>query len=110
MFISSLTFITKENENLQDEIIKIINDGTFSKEIINKATNNYKNKYNENKDILTLASSISKYAETKNKNGDINADETIAEAVHDYYLHKQDANKYSIEIVKVLKEKLGDSV
>ena len=108
--ITSITLTTKENEKDLEEIIIIINNNSFSNDILNNATNKYNTKYNSNLTTLQLANSISKYAGTKNVNGELIKDETIAEAVHDYYLHKDNANNYSKEIITILKEKLGDSV
>ena len=66
-------------------------------------------KYKENIDTISLAATISEYAGTKNINGELISDETIAEAVHDHYLHQEQASKYSTEIINILKEKLGDN-
>ena len=108
--ITSITLTTKENEKELEEIISIINNNSFSNDILEKATTKYNTKYNSNLTTLQLANSISKYAGTKNVNGELIKDETIAEAVHDYYLHKDNANNYSKEIITILKEKLGDSI
>ena len=108
--ITSITLTTKENEKELEEIISIINNNSFSNDILEKATNKYNTKYNSNLTTLHLAETISKYASTKNINGELIKDETIAEAVHDYYLHNDNANNYSKEIIYILKEKLGDSV
>ena len=40
------------------------------------------------------------------KNGNIIFEETIAEGVHDYYLHGTGCKKESYEIIQVLKNKL----
>ena len=108
--ITSITLTTKENEKELEEIISIINNNSFSNDILEKATNKYNEKYNSNLTTLHLAETISKYASTKNINGELIKDETIAEAVHDYYLHNDNANNYSKEIIYILKEKLGDNV
>ena len=42
----------------------------------------------------------------KDKNGNLIADETIAEAIHDYYLHGYSCSKSSYEIVSIIKSKL----
>ena len=52
-------------------------------------------------------SSISKYAVFIDENKKYVYDETIAEAFHDYYINGEQAAKASLEIVKVLKTKLG---
>ena len=101
--ITSITLTTKENEKELEEIISIINNNSFSNDILEKATNKYNEKYNSNLTTLHLAETISKYASTKNINGELIKDETIAEAVHDYYLHNDNANNYSKEIIYILK-------
>ena len=53
-----------------------------------------------------ITKNISKYANVKNKNNDIIFDETIAEAIHDYYIHGNSAQKESLEIVKIIRERL----
>ena len=57
--------------------------------------------------IDEFAKSISEYASAKDKNGKLIADETIAEAIHDYYLHKANMNKASLEIVNVINLRLN---
>ena len=108
--ITSITLTTKENEKELEEIISIINNNSFSNDILEKATTKYNTKYNSNLTTLHLSETISKYASTKNINGELIKDETIAEAVHDYYLHNDNANNYSKEIIYILKEKLGDNI
>ena len=99
--IDSITLVTKENENKIKELITVINSHTYAKEILEQALNNY-NKYNhQNLSSEELISNISNYATTS-------PDETIAEAIHDYYLHTNNANSYSLEIIKILKERLGE--
>ena len=78
----------------------------FSTNIINQALINYNRKYKTNLDLNSFALTISKYAGVKNKNGDLIADETIAEAIHDYYLHGNKCAKSSYEIVNIIKSRL----
>ena len=80
--------------------------GKFSLAIINKALENYNSKYNLNLNIEDFALTISKYAGVKDKNGNLIADETIAEAIHDYYLHKENMKNSSYEIIQIIKQKL----
>ena len=68
--------------------------------------NNYNLKYNSNYDIFAFASTISNYAASKDKKGNLIADETIAEAIHDYYLHGNNMKASSKEIVNVIKNRL----
>ena len=54
----------------------------------------------------TFSSTISKYSSTNDKKGNIIADETIAEAIHDYYLHGNSMKDSSREIINVIKNRL----
>lgn len=101
--LDNITFVTVENEEKINEIMKKFDNGDFTMAILNKALNNYNNKYSTNMDINTFALTISKYAGTKDKNGNLIAAETIAEAIHDYYLHGNNCLKSSYEIVNVIK-------
>ena len=104
--LNDITFVTKDNEKNINNILEQYEQGIFSKSILLEALNNYNIMYNENYDLNAFSLSISNYAGTKNKNGELIFDETIAEAVHDYYLHRNLANNSSKEIIKVLKSKL----
>ena len=77
--------------------------------IINQALENFNNKYNMNLDIDSFAQTISKYASVK-KNGKLIADETIAEAIHDYYLHGDNCSRSSYEIVNIIKLRLDGAI
>lgn len=105
--IDNITLITKENEFQFNYILNDINSGNFSKQLVNEALENYHTKYN-NIDIENFTLSISKYAGSKNESGELIYDEAIAEAVHDYYLHGEKAKVNSLEIISVLKKKIGD--
>lgn len=104
--LKNITFVTNENYLQIDNVIKVFNEGTFSTELINEALMNYNTIYNTNININTFASSISNYAATKDKNGNLIADETIAEAIHDYYLHGNNMKTSSREIINVIKDRL----
>ena len=88
------------------QIIDEFNGREYSNQLLNEAYNNYKLIYSYNGDINTFALSISKYAANKDKSGKLIADETLAEAIHDYYLHGSNAKAQSLEIVKVINSKL----
>ena len=104
--LNNITFVTAENEEKINNAMNNFDAGEFSLSIINKALENYNNKYNLNLDIEQFALTISKYASVKDKNGNLIADETIAEAIHDYYLHKENMKNSSYEIIKIIKQKL----
>ena len=57
-------------------------------------------------DLFSYAATISNYASTKDDEGNLIADETIAEAIHDYYLHGYSMKSSSYEIINVIKRKL----
>lgn len=105
--VDNITFVTNSNEDLINSIIKKFDNQEFSLNIVLSALNNYNIKYNTNLSIDEFAKSISEYASAKDKNGKLIADETIAEAIHDYYLHKANMNKASLEIVNVINLRLN---
>lgn len=104
--LNDIIFVTKENEEIINNLLKDYDKGYFAKTIVNEALNNYNIKYNTNLNINTFAETVSKYASSKDKQGNLIADETIAEAIHDYYLHSYNCSKASYEIVKIIKTKL----
>ena len=104
--IDSIVLVTPENYESINKILELSDSGTFSDEIINTALTSYNTKYNTTLSLEEFTTSISKYANSKSKSGNILSEETIAEAFHDYYLHQNLASKSSLEIINVLKEKL----
>lgn len=104
--LNNITFITIDNEEVINNLMNTFYNGEFSLSILNDALENYNNKYNLNLNVEQFALTISKYASAKDKNGNLIADETIAEAVHDYYLHKDNMKSSSYEIINVIKQKL----
>ncbi|MBR0472569.1 MAG: hypothetical protein IJI98_07750 [Methanosphaera sp.] len=104
--LSNITFVTADNEQIINNAMSQFDSGAFSMMILNQALNNYNSKYNTNLDVNSFALTISKYAGAKDKNGNLIADETIAEAIHDYYLHGYNCSKSSYEIVSIIKSKL----
>lgn len=105
--IHHIFFETKENQQEIDKIIQKINDQTYAKMIIETSIANYNSLYQESISIEDFAKSISNYAGKKNINGEVIYDEIIAEAIHDYFLHQNNANKESLEVVKLINRKLG---
>ena len=86
------------------------NKGIYSKTIVNDALINYNKLYNRDIKIEEYANSISKYSGIKDKNNQVIYDETIAEAIHDYYLHGSNMSNASREIINIIKEKLYEKV
>lgn len=105
--MDNITLVTKENEQTIKDIKNIINGESYSKEIVEQAITNYNNKYNTTIELEDFAKSISNYANNKNQEGYVVYDEIIAEAVHDYYLHSNNAGNASIEIINILKSRLN---
>ena len=106
--INNITLVTKDNENNINNIIKEFNQEKFSKKIVNNALISYNNTYSSNLKIEEYAINISKYAGMLDKNNQIIYDEVIAEAIHDYYLHKDNMKKESKEIIKQIKNKIEE--
>lgn len=104
--LDNITYVTLENESKILEVLKKFDSQEFSLSILSIALSNYNLKYNSNISIADFTALISNYAGAKDKNGNLIADETIAEAIHDYYLHKDSCSKASLEIIKVIKAKL----
>lgn len=104
--IENITFVNAENENKINELLTKFDSGDFSTSLLNQSLINYNTKYGTNLDLNSFALTISKYAGIKNKNGILIADETIAEAIHDYYLHGNNCSKSSYEIVNIIKSRL----
>lgn len=103
--MSSITLITKDNYEEYQRILKILNEKSYSKELVNTALNNYNQKYSSNITLEEFINNISGYASQKEE-GNIIYDEVISEAVHDYYLHENNGSKSTIEIINTLKERL----
>lgn len=104
--IDNVILVTKENENNINDIIEIVNNQSYSKQLVNEALDNYNEKYHTNLNIDEFTLLISKYANQKNKKDEYIYDEIIAESVHDYYLHRDLSSKASLEIIDILKLKL----
>lgn len=103
---NNITLVTKDNYKQVTDLLKEYETNAFSLSILEEALSNYNSKNNTNLDLIEFAQTISTYAETTSKNGELIADETIAEAVHDYYLHRSNMQKSSYEIITILKSRL----
>lgn len=104
--LSNITLETNSNYSVIDKILEEFDSGTHSKSVITDALNNYNLKYKSNLNLEQFSLAISNYSGSKDKNGNIIFEETIAEGVHDYYLHGTECKKESYEIIQVLKNKL----
>ena len=90
--------LTKNINNYQ-KILNILKEGTYSKELVGEAIESYNKKYNTNISLEDFTKNISGYASQKIKES-VNYDEVIAEAVHDYYLHRDSSSTSSLDILK----------
>ena len=97
--------IYEYNINNYQKILNILKEGTYSKELVGEAIESYNKKYNTNISLEDFTKNISGYASQKIKES-VNYDEVIAEAVHDYYLHRDSSSTSSLEIINILKERL----
>lgn len=104
--LSNITLETNLNSDVINKVLEDFDSGFHSKNIVSNALNNYNLKYNSNLTLEQFSLSISDYSGTKDKNGNIIFEETIAEGVHDYYLHGTNCKKESYEIIQVIKGKL----
>ena len=84
----------------------LINDGIYSKTLIEEAYNNFIRDTGSNISFDNFRASISNYAMAKDGNGNYIYDETIAEAFHDFYLNGNNAKEASIYIFNTLKSKI----
>ena len=105
--LANITLETSENSKQINDVVKTFTSNQFSLDIISLALTNFNQKYHQNLNINEFAKSISAYAGDVDQNNNLVADEVIAEAVHDYYLHRDNMQKSSREIINILKEKLG---
>ncbi len=101
--IDSIMLLDEQNQEKFFNMIEDWGEGTFSKKILNEAYTSYV-KDNGYIDFDEWRGQISKYALAKNESGNYIYDETVAEAFHDFYLNKQNANNVSKYIVRVLKK------
>ena len=104
--IDNIMFITEENYSNFNKILQLSDSGDLANRIVMEALANYNSKHKNKIDLEVFVSDISKYAGSKNSNGIIMFEETIAEAVHDYYINRNNASKSSLEIINVLKFRL----
>ena len=85
-------------------LTKILNDGSYSKSLVEESLDNFNNLYNKSENVKQFALGISNYAGYE-LNGNMVYDEILAEGIHDCYLHGEYSSKESLEIVKLLKKK-----
>lgn len=104
--INNIYYENSKNSKIIEEIINKFDDGSYSNEILDTAINNYNEKYNLSISKDEFTKNISKYAGAKDAQGVLIAEETIAEAFHDYYLHRENAQNESKEIIGVIRGRL----
>lgn len=99
--VDNILIVDKEKLNTALEIRDAVTSGSFAHSVIKEAYQNYMTKNPSSISETDFCAMISDYAVSSIY------DETIAEAVHDYILNDQNASDASLEIIHVLKEKLG---
>lgn len=96
-------YITKENEEAyaayNTDVLSV--NQTTAKEIVEAAYDNYA--YKQEFSLEEASAQISGYAVGKQEDGGISYEETIAEAVVDKYLHGENADAFSMEILKQIR-------
>ena len=105
--LENITLVTEGNYELYDKLLEEFDKGLFQDEIVNLALDNYNQEYNTNISIIDFAGSISNYSKVTSEKNKIITAETIAEAIHDYYLHGDKMENSSRKIIEIIKEKLG---
>ncbi len=105
--VDNITYETKNNSEIIKKLIEDYTNGNYSKLIIEEANEKYNRNYGLSVSITEMANEISVYASLPDSHNNIIYDEVIAEAVHDYYLHGNNMQKASNEIIKIIKGKLG---
>lgn len=104
--IKDLTLVTKDNIEDYQKIKGILDSQTYAKVLVETSLNNYNTNNNTTITKEEFVGQISNYASQK-INGELNYDEVIAEAIHDYYLHEEKSSQSTIEIIKIIKERLN---
>lgn len=104
--IDNITYVTQNNKDKITKLLQEFDSGKYSIEIVTTALNNYNIKNDASLNIDNFTKLISSYAGAKDKSGNLIADETIAEAIHDYFLHSSNCSKASLEIINIIKAKL----
>lgn len=95
--INNIRFEDINNTMIINNINNTINSGSYAKELVEEAL--------QDKSIETECNKISEYACTK-INGNYIYEEMIAEAVHDYYINRDNSQDISKKIVDILRSRL----
>lgn len=106
--MNSILLIEQNKSSNYNKMLSAYNSGDTAQKIIKEAYDNYKKDTGMGISLIDFRSSISEYAVATDNKGNYIYDETIAEAIDDYYANGEasaDASKY---IINVLKNKLGD--
>ncbi len=104
--LANITLVNSSNYQSITNVLNSFEKGNYQQDILNTALNNYNTRYNTKLDLTEFALTISRYASEKDDNGNLIYDEIIAEAIHDYYLHDDNMQSSSAEIIKIIKEML----
>ncbi len=102
----SIVLIEENQMQTLYDICEEYGNGELAKQMLEEAYENYQRDHGS-VDFDEWRGQISEYALAKDEQGNYIYDETIAEAFHDVYLNKNDAEEASKYIVEVLKKYIG---
>ena len=104
--MNGILVIQQNKSSTYNKMLCNYNNGKNSQKIIKEAYDNYKKDTGSNISLIEFRKSISEYAIAVDNDGNYIYDETIAEAMDDYYSNRDNAKDASLYIIKVLKSKL----
>ena len=104
--MDSILIIQQGKSSTYNKMLSNYNNGKHSQKIIKEAYDKYVKDTGSNVSLIDFRRSISEYAVAVDNNGNYIYDETIAEAMDDYYANGDNAKQASIYIINVLKSKL----
>ena len=104
--LNSTIYVTSSNQDKLVKVVQDFNEGYYSKEMLKEAYNYYVTDTEVPLSFDEWRSTISGYAMSKDGYDNYIYDETIAEAFHDVYLNRKNAQPASKYIVNVLNKKL----
>ena len=103
--MDDIVLIKQSKSSAYNKLLSSYNSGSYAQEIIKEAYENFKKDTGMDISVTEFRSSISEYAMATNDKGEYIFDETIAEAMDDYYANRDNLSEASRYIIEVLKEK-----
>ncbi len=105
--MNGILLINQGDSSTYNKMLSAFNNGKMAQNIIKEAYENYKKDTSSTISLIDFRKSISEYAIATDDKGNYIYDETIAEAMDDYYANGDSACDASKYIIQVLKKKLG---